>query len=104
MGNSATLTQASFEKAWKIWSPYAQQAMNDGWTISDCYGTENGTPWQLQALNEAEVFADDNAAWLHVVTNARNGDALAIKALEFLRDFSPKEYEYISNRVGTAFL
>jgi hypothetical protein len=91
------------ERSWKIWAPYCDAAAKEGWTVSDCDGSENGTPYQLQALDEAAVFVDDSAAWLHVVTNARNGDALAIKALEFIRDFSPKEYDYISKHVGTAF-
>lgn len=91
---------SDFDTQWNLWSSHCDQAAQEGWTISDCDGSENDTPWQLQALDHLNILANDDAAWLHVVTNARNGNELALTALEFLRIYSPKEYENIAKVHG----
>lgn len=49
-------------------------------------------PYELQAVTDENVFADDDAAWRHVLRSAEAGDLAAIGALEFLRAWSPYEY------------
>jgi hypothetical protein len=81
---------------WDHWKPYVDAAAHEGWTISQCDGSENNTSWQIQALDDAGILLNDDAAWLHVVTNARSGNRLAIRALEFIRAYSPNEYRFIA--------
>lgn len=90
---------AQINSSWEEWSPNAEAASREGWTVSEC-DSENDTPFQLQALDEVGIFESDDHAWTHVVTNARNGDVLALKALAFIRNCSPNEYEFIVKACG----
>ena len=52
-------------------------------------------PFELQAVHEADILPDDNAAHVFVVESANAGDPLALKALAFLKERSPVEYEAV---------
>jgi hypothetical protein len=48
------------------------QAFSEGWLIADCYGSDNGR-WQLQKLDETDIFPDDQSAWRHVERTDSSG-------------------------------
>ena len=78
------------------WDSHDQEiASQQGWLISEIDEIDHPTPFQLQAFNDSGVFENDDSAWHHVVTQARQGDGLALKALRFLQEMSPVEYAYI---------
>ena len=70
-------------------------ALARGWGIFDASDSENDTPFQLQAHNEAGLIRSDDDAWILVVNNARAGEPLERKALAFLKEHSPNEYGFI---------
>jgi hypothetical protein len=70
------------------------QAVDEGWCISECHGSENG-PWQLQKCDERDKFMNDMQAWRHVVDYAEAGSEYHQKALQFLQDHNPVEYDCI---------
>lgn len=74
------------------------QAANEGWCISECFGSKNG-PWQLQKDDCQDKFAKDSEAWQHVVTQADAGSAYHKAALEFLLQHSRQEYDVIFRNV-----
>lgn len=78
-------------------------AQTEGWGIFECYGSDNG-PFQLCRIDDPEVFAadlgaqilrtwtDDTEVWEFVRSS---GSDLHTKALAFLREQNPAEYESI---------
>jgi hypothetical protein len=83
-------------------------AIAEGWEIFQVAGREEETeqeivngrpygerPWELQADDEAGIFADDAEAWKHVTTKAAEGSALHQRALAFLQAHSPNEYQAV---------
>jgi hypothetical protein len=66
------------------------QALTEGWSIFECWGSDNG-PFQLQRVDEDEVFTRDDEAWAFVVGKAREGSAYHKAALDFLRANNPIE-------------
>ena len=75
-------------------------ALARGWGIFDASDSENDTPYQLQASNDAGLLKNDDDAWILVVNNARAGGALERKALAFLKEKSPNEYGFIAKIHG----
>ncbi|KVH56764.1 hypothetical protein WS89_22565 [Burkholderia sp. MSMB1072] len=75
------------------------QADGEGWGIFDCVGSDNGR-WQLQRIDEDEVFLDDDSAWKFVTDKAREGSAYHRSAIEFVRDNNPDEYQAIRTATG----
>lgn len=67
------------------------QAEREGWGIFDCDGSENG-PWQLQKIDERNVFETDLSAWQYVVNMALAGSAYHRSAIDYLREHSPAEF------------
>ncbi|CAN2536507.1 hypothetical+protein [Methylocapsa aurea] len=64
-------------------------ARRDGWVISDCGSYRDGAPRvELQKFDNPEQgppkFRDDREAWAHVVTRARAGSVLHIRALDLV--------------------
>ncbi|WP_292531529.1 hypothetical protein [Methylocystis sp.] len=64
-------------------------ARHDGWVLSDCGFNRDGTQHvEIQKFDNpqggAPRFAEDNAAWAHVVARARAGSLLHIQALELV--------------------
>lgn len=66
------------------------KADGEGWGVFDCDGSDNG-PWQIQRDDEAEVFEDDDEAWLHVLRRAKAGSAYHQAALDFVKEHNPIE-------------
>lgn len=71
------------------------EAVAAGWDIFDTGG--DPCPFQLQKRDDMGVFEDDGDAWDHVLDCERHGsdDGLSRRAMEFLREHSPAEYEKI---------
>lgn len=75
------------------------QAVSEGWIIATMLGADSAEPYQLQATQNPEIgpllLEDDDAAWLHVCTRAKEGSEYHIQALLWLREHSPSEYHNI---------
>lgn len=86
----------------------AQKAAEQGWGIfetsrppEDASTVVNGKPYgerpyELQADADSKKFSSDDEAWRFVYQQAANGDALAQKALQFLKENSRAEYKAIA--------
>lgn len=66
------------------------QAYMEGWSIFECWGSDNG-PFQLQRVDELEEFPSDDEAWTFVIGKAREGSAYHKGALDYLRAHNPME-------------
>jgi len=66
------------------------KADGQGWCVSRA--SRRTFEWQLQKLDEAEVFESDEKAQAFVVGKALGGDATALEALGFLAKHCPEEY------------
>lgn len=85
------------------WNPDQQcAAQAEGWDIFEASSSilnESGDrPFQLQALDESDIFTGyerDGLAWGHVYTQARAGSPLHQQALNFLREHSYPEFAVI---------
>ena len=83
------------------WTPEdSAAALARGWDLFDASDSENQTPYQLQASDEAGLIRNDDDAWILVVNNARAGEPLERKALAFLKEHSPNEYKFIAKIHG----
>jgi hypothetical protein len=83
------------------WTPEDQDAaVAKGWGLFDASDSENDTPYQLQASSDAGLIWNDDDAWMLVVNNARAGEPLERKALAFLKERSPNEYDFITKIHG----
>lgn len=74
------------------------RAIDEGWCISECHGSENG-PWQLQKCDELDILKNDLEAWRLVIDYADAGSEYHLKALQFLKDHNPIEYDCITDTV-----
>lgn len=77
-----------------------EAAVSKGWGLFDASDSDNDTPYQLQAHDEAGLIWRDDEAWILVVNNARAGEPLERKALAFLKEHSPNEYGFIAKMHG----
>jgi hypothetical protein len=75
------------------------QAINEGWSIFTCYGSENGR-YQLQCCDDDDVFVADAQAWKFVVEQAQVGSEYHKAALQYLRDYNPMEIQAIERLYG----
>ena len=86
----------------------ALESIAQGWSIFSIVGREPETeaqivnskpyghrPYELQAVLDEGVFADDGEAWDFVRARVAEGDALATKAAAWLKAHSPCEYAAI---------
>jgi hypothetical protein len=85
----------------------AEKAGRQGWGLFEANGSEeragtivNGEaygdrPYELQCIDESDVFTTDDEAWRFVSESAVEGNVFAKKALEFLEQHSPREYDAI---------
>jgi hypothetical protein len=83
-----------------LWtSENREAAAAQGWGIFETDGSENGTPYQLQRIDDPEfgvpVLDNDDAAWCLVRIRAANGDELAKSALAYLKEHSPAEFGFV---------
>jgi hypothetical protein len=86
---------------WNV--PDHDRAREQGWDIFEAVGAAAPPtacrPFVLHRVGETNRFVDDFAAWQFVVTQAAVGDELAQRALDFLAERSPLEYETVMNAV-----
>lgn len=88
------------------WLQHAPVACDEGWSIFESRDNPYGdAPYQLQKLDEEQLFDDDLAAHRHVVTCVQRGSTHAIAALIFLREESKPEllnvyFSYLHGGVG----
>ncbi len=83
-----------------------EQAQKEGWDIFECSGSSDG-PWQIQRIDFPDewpgldhhqpLFEDDADAWMHVRAKAAEGSFLHRRALAFVRENNPLEYERITS-------
>lgn len=86
----------------------AQKSIAQGWSIFSIVGREPETeaqlvngkpyghrPYELQAVLDEGIFADDGEAWDFVRCRVAEGDTLATKAVAWLKAHSPCEYAAI---------
>jgi len=101
LNNTETMEQA--------WCPAdSEAACSQGWDIFETdrdpesanqlvdgkpYGYR---PFEIQRVDDLEIFTDDNAAHAFVRAEAQNGDPLALRALAFLQTYSPNEYAAVT--------
>ena len=65
-----------------------RKAIGQGWLLSD-----NGvSAFNLQRDDDTARFADDDAAALHVIKGALDGDEFHEDVLRFIRDEDPEEW------------
>lgn len=74
----------------------------EGWCLSMPFGDKTTPPWQLQKLDETEVFDADIDAWRFVTQRAACGSVLHHNALQFLAQHSCEEYRAILDHTGYA--
>ena len=75
------------------------QAEQEGWSIFDCAGSDNGR-WQLQKCDDKHVFMSDLNAWDFVRQMADAGSAYHVEALRFLQEHNRCEWDLIMSRHG----
>jgi len=69
------------------------QALSEGWGIFSL--NRDDEPFQLQRDDEEDVFEDDDEAWAFVFQKADEGSTYHIEAMDFLKQYAPKEHEAI---------
>jgi hypothetical protein len=79
------------------------QAESEGWSIFVCFGSENGQ-FQIQRIDEMEVFSSDDEAWELVVSKARSGSEYHRSALQYLRESNPIEWDSIAKLHDLSFM
>jgi hypothetical protein len=108
--NLPTLVNAS-EPQWT--DEDARQSVSQGWSIFSILGRDpamearivNGRPYgyrpyEIMTVLDEGIFADDEEAWDFVKFQVASGDALALRAAEFLRANSPCEYKAVFEARG----
>jgi hypothetical protein len=79
----------------RVWADQdSEAAQQQGWDIFET--GKPATPYELQADDDAGIFATDTEAQAYVLQNAQEGDLVANKALTFLTIHSPAEYTAIA--------
>lgn len=73
----------------------ATRAIEEGWSIFSV----GGNAYQLQRLDEAEVFKSDEDAWKFVWDKAQEGSFYHQSALNFIHENSPLEWSAIERHV-----
>lgn len=80
---------AAIAQGWEIFST----DRDPGIPLMTADGKRYGhRPFELQAVDEMNIFKDDHEAWRFVKNQALSGDQLALKALSFLLAKSPEEH------------
>lgn len=74
------------------------RAIDEGWSIFECFGSENG-PWQLQKCDDRDMLRTDLEAWRLVMDYADAGSEYHQKALQFLKDHNPIEHDCIVDTI-----
>lgn len=84
------------------------QAFTEGWGIFEMSPYEPGREYELQKLNNpdfghpCDVFDDDDGAWDHVKALAAAGSEYHAKALAWLKEHSPGEYNGFVKEAASA--
>lgn len=66
-------------------------ATAEGWGIFAVDGDD--TELQLQRLDESDTFRSDDEAWEFVITKAVSGSGLHQRAIAYIKQTSPDEFE-----------
>ena len=66
-------------------------AHNEGWNIFEC-GSSEGGKYQIQRIDEAELFQNDEDAIKCVIKKAKEGGELHQKAIDFIKENNLKEF------------
>jgi|688.fasta_scaffold53032_10 hypothetical protein len=77
---------------------FIKQAEIEGFVVS--YRTDKDT-YELQKLDDVDIFPTDYYVWDYVVGKAMNGSSLHCAVLKFIQENNPKEYEEILDRCCT---
>jgi hypothetical protein len=72
------------------------QATEEGWSIFDCAGSDNGR-WQLQKCDDAETFRTDMEAWVFVRDMPEASSPYHTMAMLFLETHNPVEWRLIND-------
>lgn len=79
-----------------IMTPYENfdnsQAMSEGWAVFHTTGTNDDGDFRIERLDEEAIFADDQAAWDHVIEKAAQCSAYHQNALRFIRRHNETEF------------
>lgn len=76
----------------------SRAAITEGWDVFDCDGSDNGR-FQICKRDDMTTFDIDDDVWVHVAKRATDGSALHVRALAFIMQHNPIEYNAISNTV-----
>lgn len=79
-----------------ITPPILEGAYEQGWGIFNCIGSDGGD-WQLQKVDDSELFKKDSDAWEFVYKQFLIGDKTANAALNFLSKHCMEEFLRIKN-------
>ncbi len=90
-------THRAFEKE------HEDTRTRQGWCLSEV-SCEGGCPWQIQKLDEVEVFQTDEEAWDFVAANYAYGCTTAAVSIEFLKEVNLCEYKLFSKTTGLSEL
>jgi hypothetical protein len=74
---------------------FIDQAEKEGFTVA--YRPDKDT-WELQRLDEAQIFDSDQEAWRYVLNKALQGSELHNAVLNFVELTSPDEYFNVIKR------
>lgn len=76
------------------WTPAdSKAAMRDGWDIWEKRGASLES--EIEREDAKGRFDDSDAATRHVLARAAEGSALHVKAVEYIRITSPREFDRI---------
>lgn len=73
-------------------------AQHEGWDIFETGGGSH-PDFEIERVDDDELFADDTAAAAHVVTRAAAGSATHLRAVAFLAVVGPEDLQAIFNEM-----
>ena len=73
-----------------------QQMEKEGWNVFIVDGFSKTRPFQIQKVDEMNLFESDMEVWRFVVARAQNDPkSVYARALRYIKRLSPKEFEEI---------
>lgn len=73
-----------------------KSAEKEGWCISLCSLVSGEEEYQIQRLDELEIFESDEDAWKFIVEKANSGSELHKKAIKFMENHNFDNIEKLS--------
>lgn len=81
----------------------SQAALAEGWDLFWCANADS--PWEIERIDapadddrvdyDDPKFSDDREVWVHVTEQAKAGSSLHQKALDFIAEHNPTEWDHI---------